>query len=394
MLYFIFHVLAFGKSLLLKQMIFMVAYLWYWSVKKCFIILFLDFRLIILKNLLIENLSLICFKCFLSIAIDGLSENSKIWLGVIRQYSLIICIFWNHRALIYWVIILNVVLIWLLSLILHLIQYQFLLWNALIFNYAELLIVLSLNISFLGGERNHLNDAWLSGFWIVYQSYQMAFFVKILLWIVGVSLLIDVLFVSLLFERHFLNGLAVRSMNRWKVALLIVLNQTHSSLDHLDVLVVIHWNRLNMNNLLLLLLHQLLLNWTVLLWKIFRMGFYQFTFLFLINLLIVLVLHILVIVLILLWRFWNQIHVALSFLRSLLLQNAILALTRFLIRFLLWDDAMLPAWQSWGTLHLNMLYSLCIFWVFLRVYPLMLVRWFESLVIFLNLILEIQLVLK
>lgn len=195
----------------------------------------------------------------------------------------------------------------------------------------------------------------------------MAFFIEILLWIVGVSLLIDELFVSLLFKRHFLNGLIVGSLNRWKVALLIVLNQPHSSLDHLDVLVIVHLNRLNMNNLLLLLLHQLLLDWTVLLWKIFCVGLYQFTFLFLINLLIVLVLHILIVVLILLWRFRNQIHVALSFLRSLLLQNAILALTLFLIRFLLWDDAMLPAWQSWGTLHLDMLYGLCIFWVFLRV---------------------------
>jgi hypothetical protein len=372
----------------------MVAYLWYRSIKKCFIILFLYFSLIILKNLLIENLCLICFKCFLSIAIDGLSENGKIWLGVISQNSLIISIFWNHRALIYWVIILNVVLIRLICLILHLIQHQFLLRYALAFNYIELLVVLSLNVVFLGRERNHLNDAWLSGFRIVYQTNQMAFFIEILLWIVGVSLLIDLLFVSLLFKRHFLNGLIVSSLNRWKVALLIVLNQPHSSLDHLDVLVVVHGNRLNMNNLLLLLLHQLLLDWTVLLWKIFRVGFYQFTFLFLINLLIVLVLHILVIVLILLWRFRNQIHVALNFLRSLLLQNAILALTRFLIHFLLWDDAILPAWQSWGTLHLNMLYSLGIFWVFLRVYPLVLVGWFKSLVIFLNLILEIQLVLK
>jgi len=161
--------LAFTQGLLFENLIFMVTYLRYRSIKKHFIIFFLNFRLIILKNLLIENLCLIRFKSFLRVTINGLSKDWKIWLGIIRQHSLIIRVFWDHWALIYRVIILDIILIRLFCFIFHLIQ-QFLLWNALIFHntlHVVLLIILSLYIGFLWGERNHLNNAWLGGFQII-----------------------------------------------------------------------------------------------------------------------------------------------------------------------------------------------------------------------------------
>jgi hypothetical protein len=129
----------------------------------------------------------------------------------------------------------------------------------------------------------------------------MAFFVIILFWIIWKSFLINIFLICLLLHRHFLYWLIVRSLDRWEViSWHVVLNKSHACLNNLNILIII--DRLHLYHLLLLVLDQMLLNWTILLWKILCMRFYQLSFLFLLNLLIIFILYILVIILILLRR--------------------------------------------------------------------------------------------
>ena len=135
----------------------------------------------------------------------------------------------------------------------------------------------------------------------------------------------------------------------------------------------------------------MLLNWTVLLWKILCMGFDQLSFLLLFILLIIFILYVLIVILILLRWLSYYIHVGLHFLLSLRCCKIIFILIWFLINSLLWYNTMLTTWKSRGTLHLQMLYILRIFYIFLWVYSLVF-KWWFWLIDFV--ILKIELVLE
>ena len=135
----------------------------------------------------------------------------------------------------------------------------------------------------------------------------------------------------------------------------------------------------------------MLLNWTILLWKILCMGFNQLSFLLLFIMLIVFILYVLIVILILLRWLSYYIHVGLHFLLSLRCCNIIFTLILFLINSFLRYNTMLTTWKSRGTLHLQMLYILRVFYIFLWVYSLVFILWFWLIAF---IILKIELVLE
>jgi hypothetical protein len=149
---------------------------------------------------------------------------------------------------------------------------------------------------------------------------------------------------------------------------------SHSSLNNLDILIITY--RLHLHYLLLLLLDNMLLNRTILLWEIFGMRLDQLSFLLLLYLLIVLILYVLVVKLVLLRWLSDYIHVGLHLLLSVGCCCVILGLILFLIYSFLRYNTMLTTWKSRCTLHLHMLYILRILHIFLWVNSCMFILWF------------------